>query len=111
MKVKYGQDVKADPVEGAPGVTVRWLWSTPDGAPTFALRLFEVEAGASTPYHSHAHEHEIYVLGGQAVLRGKSQEHELRAGSTALVLPYEEHQVVNAGAEPLRFLCGIPLPG
>jgi quercetin dioxygenase-like cupin family protein len=111
MKVKYSQDVEAELVEGAPGVTVQWLWSTPDGAPTFALRLFEVEPGASTPYHSHAHEHEIYVLGGQALLRGKSQEHALQAGSTALVLPYEEHQVVNAGAEPLRFLCGIPLPG
>jgi quercetin dioxygenase-like cupin family protein len=111
MKVKSSQDVEAELVEGAPGVTVRWLWSAPDGAPTFALRLFEVEQGASTPYHTHAHEHEIYVLSGQGLLRGKSQDHQLQVGSTALVLPYDEHQVVNAGSEPLRFLCGIPLPG
>jgi quercetin dioxygenase-like cupin family protein len=110
MKVKHSQDVNVELVEGAPGVTVRWLWSKADDAPTFALRLFEVKPGASTPYHSHAHEHEVYVLSGQGLLRGKSQEHALQAGSIVLVMPYDEHQFVNTGADSLSFLCGIPLP-
>ncbi len=109
MEVKRATSVEAEPVEGVPGVIVRWLWSAPDGAPTFALRLFEVEPGASTPYHSHAHEHEVYVLSGQGLLQGKSQEHHLASGDTALVLPYDEHQFRNTGSEALRFLCGIPL--
>jgi len=109
MRVKHSLEVNVEPVEGVAGVTVRWLWSTPDGVPTFALRLFEVEKGASTPYHSHPHEHEVYILSGQVVLRGKSEEHSLTPGDTVLVLPYEEHQFCNTGSEPLRFLCGIPL--
>lgn len=111
MQIKQSQDVLAEPVEGVPGVTVRWLWSTPDGTPTFALRLFEVDPGACTSYHMHAHEHEVYILSGQAILREKSREQRLASGDTVLVLPHEEHQFCNTDSEPLRFLCGIPLPG
>ena len=109
MDVKHSLEVAAEPVEGVPGVSVRWLWAAPDSAPTFALRLFEVEPGAATPYHSHAHEHEVYILSGQALLRGKSEQHSLSPGDTALVLPHDEHQFVNTGGGPLRFLCAIPL--
>jgi quercetin dioxygenase-like cupin family protein len=110
MEVKRSLEVSAEPVEGVPGVTVRWLWAGPDGAPTFALRLFEVEPGAATPHHSHAHEHEVYILSGHALLRGTSQQRSLDPGDTVLVLPNDEHQFINAGREPLRFLCAIPLP-
>jgi len=110
MEVKRAMAVEAEPVEGVPGVTIRWLWATKDGAPTFALRLFEVQPGASTPYHTHPYEHEIYVLSGRAQLRGETQEYPLDPGDTALVLPGEQHQLVNAGPDTLRFLCGIPLP-
>jgi quercetin dioxygenase-like cupin family protein len=95
MEVKRSTSVEAKPVEGVQGVTVRWLWSASEGAPTFALRLFEVEPGASTPYNSHTHEHEVYILSGQGFLRGKSQEHALGPDDTALLLHYEEHQFIN----------------
>lgn len=110
MDVKRSLEVSAEPVEGVAGVTVRWLWAAPDGAPTFALRLFEVEPGAATPHHSHAHEHEVYILSGQGLLRGKSEQRSLGPGDTVLVLPHDDHQFINAGSEPLRFLCAIPLP-
>jgi quercetin dioxygenase-like cupin family protein len=110
MQVKRAMTVEAEPVEGVPGVTIRWLWAAKDAAPSFALRLIEVEPGAATPYHNHPYEHEIYVLGGRARLRGETQEYPLESGDTALVLPGEQHQVVNAGSDTLRFLCGIPLP-
>jgi quercetin dioxygenase-like cupin family protein len=109
MEVKRAMTLPAEPVEGVPGVTIRWLWATSDGAPTFALRLFEVQPGAATPYHTHPYEHEVYILNGQARLRGEMQEHVLEAGDTALVLPNEPHQFVNIGPDVLRFLCGIPL--
>jgi len=111
MEVKHSLEVDKKPVEGMPWVTVRWLWSATDGAPAFALQLFEVEPGAATPYHSHAYEHEVYILSGQGRLRGKSQEHALGPDDTALVLPYEKHQFVNTGTDPLRFLYGVPLQG
>ncbi len=110
MEVKRSLEVPAVPVEGVPGVTIRWLWAAADGAPTFALRLFEVEPGATTPHHAHAHEHEVYVVSGQGLLRGKAGQRSLSSGDTVLVLPHDEHQFVNTGREPLRFLCAIPLP-
>jgi quercetin dioxygenase-like cupin family protein len=110
MEVKRAMTVEAAPVEGASDTTIRWLWSAADGAPTFALRLFEVQPGGSSPFHRHDHEHEVYVLSGRARLRGETQEHRLEPGDTALVLPGEPHQFVNAGPDTLRFLCGIPLP-
>jgi tRNA-Thr(GGU) m(6)t(6)A37 methyltransferase TsaA len=109
MHVKRSLEVPEQPMEDLPGVSVRWLWSANDGAPNFALRLFEVEPGASTPLHSHAHEHEVFILEGQALLQGKSKEHLLHSGDTALILPFDEHQFHNPGTKSLRFLCSIPL--
>ena len=111
MQVKRALDIKAQPVEGVPGVTIRWLWAAPDGAPTFALRLIEVQPGASTPHHDHPHEHEVYILSGQAGLSSEAGEHLLEPGDTAMVLPNELHQFINRGDGVLRFLCGIPLSG
>jgi quercetin dioxygenase-like cupin family protein len=110
MDIKHANKEAAEPVEGLPGVTVRWLWAAKDGVPNFALRLFEVQPGASTFYHTHAHEHEVYVLSGQAVLRGKDGEHILEPEDTVFVPGYEEHQFFNDGENVLRFLCAVPLP-
>jgi quercetin dioxygenase-like cupin family protein len=68
-----------------------------------------VQPGASTPQHSHPYEHEVYVLSERAMLTGTDGEHALEPGDTALVLPNEQHQFLNAGQDVLRFLCVIPL--
>ena len=111
MEIKHALDVQAQPVEGVPGVTIRWLWAAADGAPTFALRMIEVEPGAATPHHTHPYEHEVYILSGQAELRSEAGAHQLEPGDTAMVLPDEIHQFINRGDGALRFLCGIPLSG
>ncbi len=108
MKVKHTTDVPIELYKDAPGVTIQWLWSEADGAPNFALRLIEVQVGAATPYHTHPYEHEIFILNGQARLRGEGQEYPLSPGDTALVLPNEKHQIINIGSETLRLLCAIP---
>lgn len=110
IKIKGAGTVKAEPVQDAPGVTVRWLWADSDGAPNFALRLFELEAGTSSPYHAHPYEHEVYILSGQAIVRGEAEERRLEPGDTVLVPPNELHQFRNAGTGPLRFLCAVPWP-
>jgi quercetin dioxygenase-like cupin family protein len=109
MNIKNSNEVSVEPVEGLPGVTVRWLWAAKDGVPNFALRLFEVQPGASTFYHTHAHEHEVYVLSGKAILRGKDGEHLLEPDDTVFVPGHDEHQFVNTGEDVLRFLCAVPL--
>ena len=55
MKVTNTNNVEVQKVdmEGAAGCTVRWLVGEKDGAPTFAMRQFEVEPGGYTPRHHH----------------------------------------------------------
>ena len=109
MQVKHASGVTAEPMEGSPGVTLRWLRAAPDGAPSFALRLIEVEPGASTPYHSHAHEHEVFVLSGEGVVNTDQGELRLSHASTVFVPGGDLHQFRNTGDVVLRFICLIPL--
>lgn len=110
MQVKRSSEVKARPVQGAPGVTVRWLWPPEEGEPDFALQVLEIDPGAGTPRHSHSHKHEIYVLRGQARLEGPKESHQLGPNDSAVVEPFEEHQVFNAADEPLQFVCALSQP-
>ncbi len=109
MRVKRAETVPAEPVQGSPGAAIRWLWTQKDGAPSFSLRVIEVQPGASTPHHAHPYEHEVYVLSGRARLMEGERAHALEPGDTALVMPDETHQFVNAGPDVLRFVCVIPL--
>jgi quercetin dioxygenase-like cupin family protein len=110
MKVNHFKAVPAKPVdmEGAHGCTVRWLLGQSDGAPTFAMREFEVAPGGYTPRHSHDYEHEVFVLSGDGVVFEGDQQHKLAAGDVVFVQPNEIHQFRNTGAQPMRFLCLIP---
>ncbi len=112
MLVRHYTDVRQDRVEieGAKGVRVRWLISEREGAPTFALREFEIEAGGHTPYHSHDWEHEVFVLQGQGAAVSKEGEEPMNPGTAILVTPGEAHNFRNTGEGVLRFLCAIPLP-
>jgi quercetin dioxygenase-like cupin family protein len=113
MKLVHTSEVDASEVteQGASDVTVRWLLSRPEGAPNFAMRLFELAPGGRTPLHEHAWEHEVYILEGQAEVITKSGSVAASSGDAVLVLPNETHQFRNAGAGVVKFLCMIPLPG
>jgi len=110
MKVAHYDQIEALPVgvEGAAGCRMRCLIDHTDGAPTFAMRLFEVGTGGHTPKHSHAHEHEVFVLEGIGMVLEGDKEHPLRAGTCVLVPPNQLHQFRNTGIGPLKFLCLIP---
>lgn len=110
MKVQNCESVTQQPVdmEGAHGCQVRWLVSSGDGAPNFAMRQFEVAPGGYTPRHSHPYEHEVYVLAGQGEVYEGDTPHPLQAGDVVLVTPNEVHQFKNTGDAPLKFLCLVP---
>jgi quercetin dioxygenase-like cupin family protein len=97
-------------MEGARDVTVRVLLGEADGAPGFTMRLFELAPGGHTPRHSHAHEHEIIVLGGSGTLQAAQGEHSLAPGTVALVEPHDEHQF-RAGEQGMRIICLVPHAG
>ncbi len=110
MKVLSYDQIEATPVDmpGATGCKIRCLIDDSDGAPTFAMRHFEVIPGGHTPLHSHPHEHEVFVLQGSGIVMEGAQEHPLRPGAAVFVPGGVEHQFKNTGTTPLKFLCLIP---
>lgn len=95
-------------VEGANGAKIRWLVGEKDGAPNFAMRMFEVAPGGNTPYHLHPFEHEIFVLDGSGKLVTENGESPMNPWDVIFVDPDLKHQFVNVGDKPLIFLCSIP---
>ena len=109
MKVRTNY-LEAKPVPEVPGVVKREVINADDGAPRFCMRVFEVESGSSTPYHSHWWEHEVFILSGQgAVVNEKGEETQITKDSVVFVAPEEKHCFANKGDEPFRFICVIPL--
>ena len=65
MKVFNYKDVESKKAEeGAENLNIRWLITKEIGAKNFAMRLFEMKSGGSSPYHSHPWEHEVFILEG-----------------------------------------------
>lgn len=110
MQTFHYTEVPAEPAEGREGVAIRWAMGRNVGAPNFVLRVIEVEPGASTPYHQHPWEHEVYVLEGSAAAKGADRETVCGPGTCVFVAPGEWHQFLNAGQGLVRFICVIPYP-
>ncbi|HEX7401841.1 MAG TPA: cupin domain-containing protein [candidate division Zixibacteria bacterium] len=110
MKVSNYKNMEAREVKesGAVGVTIRWLISEKDGAPNFAMRLFEVKPDGYTPYHNHPWEHEVFILEGKGSLVLEDKTVPLNKGDAVLVPGGENHQFKNASTEKLIFLCLVP---
>ena len=107
MKVSKYLDTK--PTQELPGVVKREVINADDGAPNSCMRVFELEPGSSTPSHSHAWEHEVYVLSGQGVVMGEGGETPIARDSVVFVPPDEHHCFKNNGDKTLQFICVIPL--
>ncbi|WP_461366738.1 cupin domain-containing protein [Candidatus Darwinibacter acetoxidans] len=110
MKLVHYSKVDLEPVytEGAEGAQIRWLIGQKDGAPNFAMRLFEVAPGGHTPYHSHEWEHENFIVEGEGVLQTEEGDLPFGPGDTIYVDPGMVHAYKNTGTKTLKFLCLIP---
>jgi quercetin dioxygenase-like cupin family protein len=96
-------------VEGAKGVYKQIPLSRKDGVPTFSFRVFSIEPGGYTPFHQHEFEHMNYVINGRGILVTENQEHEIREGYFALILPGEKHQFKNSSENRnLLIICAVP---
>ena len=96
-------------VEGARGTKIRWLISQKDNAPNFALRLFELEVGGFTPFHTHDFEHEVYVVDGEGIFVTEEKDYPFKKDDVIYADPNMKHQFRNAGDKPLKFICVVPL--
>ena len=110
MKLKHYTEIELEDVavEGARKAKIRWLISKKDNAPNFAMRLFELEPGGFTPYHSHEWEHENFIIEGEGALVTEEGEHSFKQGDVIYVEPHLKHNYKNTGNHTLKFLCLIP---
>jgi quercetin dioxygenase-like cupin family protein len=107
MMIKRYADVKPGTYAGMPdGVQMREMITAEDGAPNFTLRIFDVEASASTPYHSHAWEHEVYILQGTGRVKTEGRETPFQTGDSVYIAPNETHCFIADAAA--RFICVVP---
>jgi len=91
--------------QGAYKVKVRYLLHKGVGAGRLQLRLFTIDVGGHTPLERHAHEHEVFVLRGRAIVRGGGEEVLASPRDVIFIPSYEEHQFKNVGDEPVELLC------
>ena len=111
--IRKPQDVDARVMDmpGAEGVTMRLMVGRDDGAPNFAMRLFEVQPGGCTPRHSHNYEHEVMILQGQAMVgkdNDQGNDEPAKAGDVLFIPANETHQFRNTGDDVLKFMCFVP---
>ncbi|GMV37454.1 MAG: hypothetical protein AMXMBFR61_19620 [Fimbriimonadales bacterium] len=96
-------------IEGACGAYIKELLTQREGAPNFAMRLFEIRPGGHTMHHSHAWEHEVFILSGTGEVRADAGPIAVKEGDAVLVPGGETHSFANTGTTPFRFLCMIPV--
>ena len=73
------------------------------------MRLFELEPGGFTPYHSHSWEHENFIVEGIGALVTEDGELPFKPGDAIFVDPFMKHNYKNTGDTTLKFLCLVPL--
>ncbi|MCK5578703.1 MAG: cupin domain-containing protein [Planctomycetes bacterium] len=109
MKITPAKDISLNPVDvsGARDVKMRLLIS-PEEAPHFSMRLFEVEKDGHTPLHTHNFEHEVFIVDGQGELIVDGDNKKFSTGYVVYVPADKKHQFRNTGPNQLRFLCVVP---
>lgn len=92
-------------------VTKRVAIGPKDGATNFAMRVMELEAGKSSPFHTHDWEHEVYILEGEGKVISDGNSAMIKKDSIVFIPPNEKHYFINTGREVLNYICVVPLKG
>lgn len=110
FKCTHNSRIRLEDMEeaGAQGIRVRWLIKRGDGAPNFAMRVFELQQSGHSSLHSHQWEHEVYILEGKCKVTCENRNEIAGAGYVVFIPPNAEHQFANVGGSVLKFLCLVP---
>lgn len=104
-------DVESSPVsmDGAKDVEMKVLIGPDAGSQKMTMRLFSIQPGGHTPYHTHGYEHLVRVESGKGVVTdAEGRKHELSVGQSVFVAPNEKHQFSNPFEHAFQFTCTIP---
>lgn len=106
--LKRSDEIDYDSVDAAEGMRKGVLIDDSDGAPHFAIRRFELDAGAEVPEHTNEIEHEQYVLEGKYVVGIEGEEYEVAAGDALHIPAGAVHWYRNESDVEGSFLCAVP---
>ncbi|MCD4669074.1 MAG: cupin domain-containing protein [Actinomycetia bacterium] len=81
-----------------------------DGAPNFAMRLFEIGPLGHTPKHTHPWEHEVAILSGSGHVLKVDKKIAIEKDDFILVPPGMLHQFT-AGENGMNMVCVVPNEG
>lgn len=97
-------------MEGAKDTYKQIPISKADGTPAYSFRVFTIEPGGHTPYHTHQFEHINYIIDGEgAVVKQDGSQQNVSKGDFVLIMPGEKHQYRNR-SEDKQFviICAVP---
>ena len=97
-------DVEGQKVEdgGAHGVMIRTVIGEPDGAPNFSMRVISFETDGATPSHSHAWEHEVFIMKGNGRVEVDGKTVPLKPGDVVFIPANSQHRFQSD--EPMEML-------
>ncbi len=107
LKQTEAVDITPEGLKDKGSVTVQWMLGEPEGAPNFELRYFALNGDVATDRHSHAWEHQVFVIEGRGKLCTAEEEYDLVPGAAVLVAPNELHHFACAG-DRFEFICVVP---
>ena len=109
MIAKHYKDVPLEREADGQKAGIRWLISKKEGAENFAMRMIEVEAGGSTPLHSHPWEHEVFVVEGESTVQILDEYQHIEKGYIVFIPSGLKHNFKNSGKKVMKMICSIPL--
>jgi len=112
MKIKKKGEISPDIMDGGEvsGIKFYPMITAKDGAPNFAMRLFEIGPNGHTPKHTHEWEHEVFIVSGNGHVFKDGKEIPIKKDTFLLVPKGELHQFV-AGDEGMNMICVVPNEG
>lgn len=105
--VVRGEDAEYELVDAADGLAKAVLVGE-DRAPNFAMRRFELRAGAAVPPHTNEVEHVQYVLAGEYTVTVAGEAHAVEPGDSLYIPAGAVHSYANDGDREGAFLCVVP---
>jgi quercetin dioxygenase-like cupin family protein len=112
MIIKKPDEIPYEDMSAFKGVKKQILVGARDGSNEIVMRLFSVEPGGNTPYHSHGFPHVIKVEQGRGIVIDKDgNEHTLEKNQVIYVNDDEVHGFKNQGTGPFDFICIVPPRG
>src|SRR2546422_4797538 len=95
--------------EGSHNVKMKPLIGREDGARKTAMHELIIGKGGYSAKHRHEWDHQLVVTKGRGLALIGGKKLALRPGVVLLVQSNEEHQFLQRGKEPLKFLTVTPI--